>query len=370
MMTKIFLVLLLAKALFSAGCTLQSISKVTTLNHALVVNKEALVLSGHESLEMTNSHYTQNNNIILKDTATLIIRDSFFDHRHDYSFQYRLRAYDNASVVIENSTLRSSDWLNWFFDGHSSLVLRNVTNGQSTIWHVFQGYARATVDRTAKFGATMSDQVEFDIADTATTFIEFVFPPGSSVDEAFPAAMSDYSFPNDGERGIRTKLRIKNSRAWSWGITVNAGTSATIRDTHSLVVTFHLGKPYNNVTAEFSGLLPEHHEDQTWQIRDTRLRLINTKTERWSPIVSGHNTLIVRDSAIADNAFSFDNANVVYDRCVISFLHGNDQVHMRIKDSVVEGDVVATGNSVIELINTRVEGKIVEKNNGRIIVTR
>jgi hypothetical protein len=41
---------------------------------------------------------------------------------------------------------------------------------------------------------------------------------------------------------------------------------------------------------------------------------------------------------------------------------------MTIKDSVVEGDVVATENSVIELINTQVQGKIVEKHNGRIIV--
>jgi hypothetical protein len=41
---------------------------------------------------------------------------------------------------------------------------------------------------------------------------------------------------------------------------------------------------------------------------------------------------------------------------------------MTIKNSVVEGDVVATDNSVIELINTKVRGKVVEKANGRIVV--
>ena len=218
----------------------------------------------------------------------------------------------------------------------------------------------------------MSDNVVFDVADTVATFIEFVYPARASIDEAFPEVMTEYIFPNDGERGINTRLKIKNSRALSWGITVNPGTHATIRDAHSLVVTFHIGKPYNNVTADFSGLLVEHHEDRTWQVAggDTQLRLVNIKTEKWSPIVSDNNTLIVKNSDISDNAFSFGNAKVIYENCVIGFLHANDQVHMMIKDSVVEGDVVATGNSVIELINTRVEGKIVEKDSGRVIVTR
>ena len=218
----------------------------------------------------------------------------------------------------------------------------------------------------------MVDNVVFDVADTDATFIEFVYPAKATMDETFPEFMTEYIFPNDGERGINTKLKIKNSRASSWGITVNPGTHATIRDTHSLVVTFHIGKPYNNATADFSSLLVKHHEDQTWQVAngDTRLRLINTKTERWSPIVSGNNTLIVKNSEIADNAFSFGDAKAFYENCSIAFLHANDRVHMMIKDSVIEGDVVATGNSLIELIDTKVEGKIVEKDSGRVIVTR
>lgn len=366
---KIF-ILLVAATVFSAACAIKRPYTLTPVSHATVSNNEPLVLSGNDLIEITDSHYIQKNNILLKDNATLIIRDSFFDHRHNHSFQYQLRAYDNASVIVENSVVRSGNWLNWYFDGNSSLVLRKVTNAESSIWHIFLASARAKVDKVDQFWATMSDNVVFDVANAQETFIEFVYPSRARVDEAFPDVMTEYVFPNESESDINTKLRIKNSRARSWGITVNRGTHATIRDTHSLVVTFHIGKPYNNVTADFSGLLVEHHEDRTWQVAggDTRLRLINTKTERWSPIVSDNNTLIVKDSDISDNAFSFGNAKVIYERCVIGFLHANDQVHMMIKDSVVEGDVVATGNSVIELINTRVEGKIVKKDNGKIIV--
>ena len=38
---------------------------------------------------------------------------------------------------------------------------------------------------------------------------------------------------------------------------------------------------------------------------------------------------------------------------------------MQIKDSIVKGDVVAKEDSVIELINTKVNGRIIEKGNGK-----
>ena len=107
------------------------------------MNRKEILLSGNDSLEVTNSQYTQKHNITLRDNATLIIRNSSFEHRHDHSFQYQLRAYDNASVIIENSEIGSSDWLNWYFDRNSSLVLRNVKNDQSGIWHVFMSVCPA-----------------------------------------------------------------------------------------------------------------------------------------------------------------------------------------------------------------------------------
>jgi hypothetical protein len=364
------LILWLVGILLSAGCTPEVLYRANPLDDPAVANNEVLLLTGSDRLEINHSHYTQKNTIILKDDAQLIIRESLFEHLHDHSFQFQLRAYDNASIVVENSEIRSSKWLNWYFYDNSSLVLRDVKNHQSTIWHIFRRSARAKVHKADRFWATMNENAVFDIADTQGTFIEVVFPTHARVNEVFPRTMTDYTFPNDGEIGINTKLKIKNSRASSWGITINPRTNATIRDTHSLVVTFHIGEPYQNVTAEFSNLQVKHHKDQTWGVagHDTSLRLIRTKTERWSPIVSGNNTLTVRDSELADNAFSSGTAKVIYENCVISFLHANDQVQMTIRDSVVEGDVVAAENSVIELINTRVDGKIVEKDNGKIIV--
>lgn len=377
-MTKKAFIFLIINVLLFYGCAatkrhaiaqtdIEIVDKETLVNNKTIINGEAILLSGNDVLKIVNSHYTHKNDIILRDNAKLIIQNSFFKHHHDYSFQYGLKAHNNASVVIEDSEIQASAWLNWNFYDNSSLRLANVHNLFSP-WHSFLGSARAKVNIVEMFRATMSAYVEFDIEDANRTFIETVYPAGSKVDEAFPEKITDYTFPNEGESGINTRLSIKDSQAKSWGITVNPDSDITIRDTHSLVVTFHIAKHYENVVAEFSDLKVKNYENQKWCVpgNNTLFHLINTKTERWSPIVSGNNTLIVKNSDVADNAFSYGNARIVYDNCTISLLRANDRVRMTIKDSVVKGDVVATGNSTIELINTEVGGRIVEKDNGRI----
>ena len=345
------------------------VDKEILVNNKTIINDEAILLSGNDVLKIVNSHYTLNNNIILRDNAKLIIRNSFFKHHLDYSCQYNLKAYDNASVIIEDSEIQGSTWLYWNFYGNSSLLLKSVDNSFFP-WHCFLGSARAKVDLVDNFNATMSAYVEFDIADTDKTFIEIVYPPGSKVDEAFPEIITDYTFPNEGENGINSRLTIKNSQAGSWGITVKPDSDISIRDTHSLVVTFSISKPYKNITAELNDLKAKLYEDHTWHIpgNNTLLHLTNTKTRKWSPIVSENNTLIVRNSDIADNAYSYDNARIYYENCTISLLRANDRVSMTIKDSVVKGDVVATEDSTIELINTKVNGRIIEKDNGKVII--
>ena len=335
-----------------------------------ILSYEEIVLKGHDVLEIIDSDYVQHHNIILKDHAILIIDNSTFEHLHNYSFQYELRAYDQARVIVKNATIRSSAWLNWFFHDESSLVMEDVKNRHSAIWHAFMGSARAQVNWVDKFWATMNEQVVFDIANTAKTFIEVVYPVGAIVNEALPRSTTDYRFPNEGEQGIRSRLKMRNTQAAAWGITVNPGGQVTIEDTDDLVVTFHIAKPYRTITAEFSELRVKHYADQTWQVAngDIKLRLLNTRTRRWSPIVSGRNKLIVRDSDIADNAFSYGAATAIYEQCTIRFLRANDRVRMTIKDSVVQGDVVAKDNSRIRLINTRVSGQIVEEDNGKVDV--
>jgi hypothetical protein len=92
----------------------------------------------------------------------LIIRNSVFNHVADYAGQFDLWAYDDARVIIENSTLNASVYMSWHFYGRSILQMTNVTVGdrndyQTIIWNGFQEHARGTFEHVSRAYCTGAD---------------------------------------------------------------------------------------------------------------------------------------------------------------------------------------------------------------------
>lgn len=333
-----------------------------------ITNTKPITLTGNQVLEITDTHYIQKSDIVLKDNAKLIMKDSFFEHIGEHSFEYWLKAYDKSQVVVENSKIASSLWLNWNFYNASSLTLTNVDQDQSNIWHYFPDDSKVSA-KNSRFKGTLDNNAQASIDGSKDTFIELVFPPDSTVDEHLPSVITnEYVFPNSNDRlPAKLNLSIKNSTTPNWGITVTEDDDITIRDTENLTVTFSFGYKFINETIELSDLKVKKYTDASWSIKNTKLRLINTKTNKWSPIVGGENTLIIKNSELADNAFSNGKAKIIIEGSTAQFLRAKDDVQMTVKDSEVEGDVVAENNGRITLINTKVGGKKLEKENGKII---
>lgn len=346
---------------FNTNGATQSYSKEITTD-------KPIILTGDQVLEITNTHYTQKNDITLKDNARLIIKDSFFEHLGDSSFKYWLHAYDRSQVIVENSQIASSEWLNWNFYNSSSLILNNVDQSKSNIWHYFPDDAKV-IAKNSRFRGTLDENAQADIDGSKDTFIELVFLPGSKVDESFPKVVTDeYTFPNSNDKlPGKMKLLLKNSTTPNWGITVTEEDQVTIKDTENLTVTFSFGYKFINETIILSDLKVKKYDDETWNFNSTYLRLINTKTNKWSPIVGQENTLIIKNSQLADNAFSNSRAKITIENSTAQFLRAKDEVQMTIKNSQIEGDVVAEDNGTITLINTTVGGKKVERGNGRVV---
>lgn len=334
-----------------------------------IENNQPLILKGNEVLEITNTHYIQKNDVTLKDDAKLIIRDSLFEHLGESSFNFWLNAYDRSQVVVENSKVNSSSWLNWNFYNSASLTLNNVDQSGSNIWHYFPDSSSVTV-KNSHFAGTIANDAEAQIDGSKDSFIELVFHPGSTVFETLPKTITgEYVFPNGDDRlSTKMKLSIKNSTAGNWGITVTEEGKVTIKDTQNLTVTFSFGYKFMNETIELSDLKVKKYADATWNFKDTYLRLINTSTNKWSPIVGGENTLIIKNSQLADNAFSNTKAKIIIENSTAQFLRAKDEVQMTVKNSQVEGDVVAEDDGRITLINTKVGGQKVERGRGKIVV--
>lgn len=332
-----------------------------------ITNDQSIILTGNQILEISDTHYIQKNDITLKDNAKLIIKNSFFEHLGDSSFKYWLNAQDKSQVVVQDSKIKSTPWLNWNFYNSSSLTLNNVDQSESGIWYYFPDDSKVNA-KNSNFKGTLANNAQADIDGSNDTFIELVFLPGSKVDEKLPKTITNqYIFPNNNDK-IEGKMRLslKNSKAPNWGITVTEDDKITIRDTENLTVTFSFGYKFINEVIELSDLKAKKYTDSSWNFKDTALRLINVKTNKWSPIAGEENTLIIKNSQLADNAFSNNKAKIIIENSTAQFLRAKDYVQMTVRDSEIEGDVVAEDNGKINLINTKVGGKKVEKGQGKI----
>lgn len=219
-------------------------------------------------------------------------------------------------------------------------------------------------------GATLDHESSADIDGSPDLFIELVWSDGVTVDEALPSKIGDevYAFPNEGEFGITLRLTARRAHASNWGITMRAANDVTLRDTDHVTVTIAVGEPWVDETVELEGLREQRYADQTWQVVDSTLRLVNTGANKWSPIVGTSNTLIMRDSDLADQAFSWGDGRVVIEHSSLSTVRARDQVQITVRDSSVDGDVVAQDDGRIVLERTRVGGAVVEQDRGTVQV--
>lgn len=334
-----------------------------------VENTEMINLTGHEVLVIRDSHYIHRNKIFLHDNSKLVIQKSIFEHRHDYSFQHILEAYDNSEIIVSDSEIQSSDWLNWNFFDNSSLVFDNVKQKRSGIWHWFPDNSKLTA-YNSRVRATIDHDADFYIENGTDTFIELALQ-GSNivVDEALPQKADYYRFPNENEKFVRVNLTMKNTKTSGWGITVVPTGDVTIRDAIDIVVTWSFGDPWRGKTIVLEDLKSGYYGDRTWDLGDnTKLHLVNTTVTRWSPITGNGNTMIIRRSELADNAFNWGDGKVVIEDSTAQFVRARNDVEITLKNTEVFGDVVAQDNGKITLINTKVSGKIVEEDEGKIVV--
>jgi hypothetical protein len=330
-----------------------------------------LELRGNQVVVVSGS-YAFHNRIDLYDNSTLIIRNATFNHVTAYAGQYELWAYDDAKVIIENSTINSSVYVSWRFFGRARLQMTNVVNNQSTLWHGFLEHAKASFVHVSRAYCTGADGADIQIYDVADAFVEMVFPVGSTVDEGFPRAVEGqaYRFPSSNDSGVTHTLSMALVPFARWGITYHPQSQITIRDTRALVVTFNIPRTFSGVTARFDGLRATLYADQTWTTGNSVLRLINTVTEPWSPIVSGNNTLIITDSELADIAGIYDSATVHIADSTLSQVRARDQSRFWLERSYVSGDIVASNESVITLTDVGLGGQIVREQNGQVIINR
>ena len=104
---------------------------------------------------------------------------------------------------------------------------------------------------------------------------------------------------------------------------------------------------------------------------DATLRLINTRIYGWEPNAFA-NTLIIRDSDVPGSSIG-NNATIVYEDSTMGQVIAGENIDFTVRDSTVQGDVIATDNGKITLINCTIGspeegelGNVIASGNGSI----
>ena len=333
-----------------------------------VDNNQSIVLAGDDVMVISNTNFVQNQNIILRDRAELIIKDSAFTQNSSGPGVRYLEARDYSQIKISNSDLRFSPGTNWRITDHASLnitgssVAADATSG--IVWHEITKDAKVEIFG-APFHASITDRANISIDRSPDVFLDLDLN-GAIVDQEFPRVLTDFNFPAFGGHNVYFKVHITNSVAYRWGIKTSPMSNVTVRNTDGLNVGLVFGWPLENATIALDGLQLAHYDDRLITARQMKLRLINTTVSEWIPVAGDSNTLQISNANLSAQQWDWGWANVSLSNCVIPAARAKQNVTMTLKDCSVNGDVTAADDSKITLVNSTIAGKKILKGNGQI----
>ena len=340
-------------------------------------------LSGNDELVIEDTLFHHEGNITLTDNARLIIRNSFVTHVKDFGFQYGVTASGNSSITLENSSVGSNctGSFNYSFTDRARLQADHVDigTGNCNTWFFMSGDSDIDITNWDYFGGTVCNGSSVVIKDSEEMEMELCLPAGSTVDMMMPTSVELYKYGPEPAKGIDFSLTMTNSTVDGWGINVLPGSHITIRDSDAITIGVIVGLPWQEVTAELEGLEKGYYSFNRWNIGpDATLTLINTSVYGWEPNVFADNTLIIRDSNYTASTVNSGTAHYEITGSTVNVLSASESVTMTVTNTVITGDVIASDDSVIILIDGDVRGadygngltggNVFARGNGKVIL--
>ncbi len=335
-----------------------------------ITNLEDIILDGNDVLTIKGSHYSHMGNIILKGDSELRIINSLIEHNKDFSAQFSLEAHDNSKVIIEDSIIKNdcTGTFNWNFFDNSRLVQNNVVEEPCNIWRLITNNASAEI-RNSTFsggGLTVCDNAKAVLENSNDVEFELCYGDGVNLDLTLPSEIDEFIFPPEFSN-IDTSIIIRNSSVDGWGLGVTPNSHITLRDTEKATISIIVGLPLENEVVILDDLGRKYYGSRSWEIGSGELNILNSTIYGWEAnVFAKNNTLIVRNSNFTGATINSDHSREIIENSTMDIVHGHENVYIEVKDSIINGDVIASENSTILLFNTEVRGRIIEEDEGRV----
>ena len=341
-----------------------------------VDSSAVIVLTGNEELLIEDTYFVHTKGIELRDDARLTVRNARVFHVIAFNMEFGLNAFGDSNVVLDNAQIETActGSLNWNYFERSSLSANGVSLPACNTWSLVTDSASATIDGWDYFGGTVCDFGNVDIRNSIDMEIELCYPANAVVDEDLTTDIDEFAFPNENDSGINWSLHIVNSSIDGWGITLAPGVDATFRN-GAATVSVIVGHPWQGQTIILDRIDKKVYEDTTFEVVDAKLRLINTRIYGWEANVWNGNTLIVRNSNFSGATLNGGESFEIIENSVLGLVRGQDRVNITVRNARIQGDVIATENSVVTLIDSIVErtgddsgGNVFAVGNGSVVL--
>ncbi len=378
------------------------VSPLDTYKKTAVLEKP-LILKGDEQLIIENTQYLAQDNITLRDNATLIIRNSFFEHR-GLGKSVSLRAEGNSKVILENSLLTApcDEMAYWQFSGSASFETNTVRPAANGCFpqQRFEEKASGEINSWSNVSVTLCDASSLNLKNSRNTIIDLCFSPLAIVRESFPITpTSVYAFPGSDDFRVDFKVTLTNVTVQHWGIHTAPKTDIALNDMHNLNVHVIAGKPWEKKSIILSDLRKKLYAQETILFSDAKLRLQNVTVNNWDLTATYNNKIDVQNSeirnifakeegvvaiennSIVNNIETTDSSEItVTNATVLNSISSNQLSKITLTNSVFKAasttdffhvpsqTIRARDRSTITLTDTPLKGTVIQEHGGRVVV--
>lgn len=311
--------------------------------------------------------------IRLEGDGHLVLRNCYMNFQQDFNNEHHIQGgswedegvqkIDFKDVIIDSN----GKWMYVWYLGSVEASYDNVKCKELNIpWHMVAKNAKLTAHDT-DIGITFADNGTMTASDS-DLFIEMVLRncsgeyslPLGSVEELsyeFDMGSSTMSFDTTG-----CSFR-------EWGVTLDYLTDIRFVDS-KLTIGLNAG---TNPSGEIepvvvSGLKAQEYDYLELVFDSNIIELMECDVVSWYPQAFNGATVDVSDSYLADVQWNSADSIMIVRNCTAYMAFAKENVTYVFYDSVINGEVTATENSMIYLVNTEVKGKTTEKNNGKVFI--
>jgi len=320
---------------------------VSHVGNLHIVNRGKLILR--------QANFRLDGDIMMAGAGTFEMHGGRFEIAQDYVHEHQMIIADSAAGLFEDITFNSSGQA-WALSVVGQANYRFI-RGKMADGFITCGVAgRAALEiRQVNFAGEFIpfDGARLSFAEVDTAILWLVLPAGSVTDIALPngASVSSWRFANGepGVQGISYQLSVQNSANIWWGGISTTGARSTFRNSELLALGLIFAGP-DSVRAD-NIVNNSRHRDETLNVSDRTLRLIDSSVRAW-------------------NFYSFGAARLQVANCIFGEIIAYESSVAVVENSICDGSggyVSASHNAALILFRSLVSTQVISRDRGILV---